>query len=529
MAQPSPPPHEFAWQRSETQLLLRITPDAPLAIHGALSLRCIKGAAACHGFVLRSGQAVTAHATTPALVLRYEAAGDETLEAYESAGDEAPAWLQTAPVVVEVTASSQQRLAITAAPDVAGVVRIAGVAAAPVAAAAAWRPLAEPELWREAARRFTHLSSVLVMGAQHAGKSTLCRYLANSSSQNVFLLDLDPGQPLAAPPGFVSLRLLDAPCLAEASAENTFARRIFLGATTPSDAPDAYVAAAALLKEHWARHLPGTKLLVNACGWVSGLGAEITAGLVSTIAPDACFICGDDAFARRPPLRDVVQSRIVVRCGSVVSKHSGAPPATRRVLRLAAYFSQQLKVEPGPRDANGALADATGRVADAIARGRGAKLSLAATTLVMVGSARDDAPRDGHEAVECLRGALVAVASAAPDVPLTVAATPATPAMALGGAWADALDCRGLALVRDVCRGVVELYAPFPLREGDLLLRGVLAPPVELLYRGPDHVRFDFMSSESVGADHAMRGRGGIGRKAAKRGRDDADDDDPTN
>ena len=131
--------------------------------------------------------------------------------------------------------------------------------------------------------------------------------------------------------------------------------------------------------------------------------------------------------------------------------------------------------------------------------------------------------------MECLRGALVAVASAAPDVPLTVAATPATPAMALGGAWADALDCRGLALVRDVCRGVVELYAPFPLREGDLLLRGVLAPPVELLYRGPDHVRFDFMSSESVGADHAMRGRGGIGRKAAKRGRDDADDDDPTN
>ena len=83
------------------------------------------------------------------------------------------------------------------------------------------------------------------MGAQHAGKSTLCRYLANSSSQNVVLLDLDPGQPLAGPPGFVSLRVLDAPFLAETSAENTFERRIFLGATTPSDAPDAYVAAAA--------------------------------------------------------------------------------------------------------------------------------------------------------------------------------------------------------------------------------------------------------------------------------------------
>ena len=55
-------------------------------------------------------------------------------------------------------------------------------------------------------------------------------------------------------------------------------------------------------------------------------------------------------------------------------------------------------------------------------------------------------------------------------------------------------------------------------------MRGVLAPPVELLYRGPDHVRFDFLSSESVGADHSMRGRSGIMCKAAKRGREDDDE-----
>ena len=74
---------------------------------------------------------------------------------------------------------------------------------------------------------------------------------------------------------------------------------------------------------------------------------------------------------------------------------------------------------------------------------------------------------------------------------------------AQGGAWSDALHCRGLALVRDVNHGVVDVYAPFEVCEGDLLLRGVLAPPVELLYRGPDHVRFDFLSSESDVVAHA--------------------------
>ena len=503
----------FAWA-SDEKLLLRVAPDAPLALRGAVTLRCLRGAAACHGHVLRHNQPVLAHATSPALVLRYERAGDETVIA--------PPWLACAPVVVEVTAAANQQLAVTEAPDVPGVVRFEGVAVALVENAISWRPLAEPQPWREAALRFASINSVMALGAQNAGKSTLCRYLANASTQKVALLDLDCGQPLSGPPGFVSLRLLDGPFLAETAADGNFERRIYLGATTPSDAPDAYVAAAALLKAHWASHLSDTKLIVNACGWVTGLGAEITAGLISTIAPDACCVCGDDAFSRRPPLANVIQSR--VDCGSIICENRGAPAAARRVLRLAAYFSQTLNVENGPRDANGALADATGRVADAISRARGARLALSSTIVVMVGSARDDAPRDGDEAIEVLRGALVAVASPIDDVPLLIRATAATPGVALGGAWSDALHCRGLALVRDVGRGFVDVYAPVEVCEGDLLLRGVLAPPVELLYRGPDHVRFDFLSSESVGADHSMRGRSGIMRKAAKRGREDDDE-----
>ena len=90
----------FAWA-SDEKLLLRVAPDAPLALRGAVTLRCLRGAAACHGHVLRHNQTVLAHATSPALVLRYERAGDEAVE-------DAPAWLQSAPVVVEVTAAANQ-------------------------------------------------------------------------------------------------------------------------------------------------------------------------------------------------------------------------------------------------------------------------------------------------------------------------------------------------------------------------------------------------------------------------------------
>ena len=69
----------FAWA-SDEKLLLRVAPDAPLALRGAVTLRCLRGAAAVHGHVLRHNQTVLAHATSPALVLRYERAGDETVE-----------------------------------------------------------------------------------------------------------------------------------------------------------------------------------------------------------------------------------------------------------------------------------------------------------------------------------------------------------------------------------------------------------------------------------------------------------------
>ena len=41
----------FAWA-SDEKLLLRVAPGAPLALRGAVTLRGLRGAAACHGHVL---------------------------------------------------------------------------------------------------------------------------------------------------------------------------------------------------------------------------------------------------------------------------------------------------------------------------------------------------------------------------------------------------------------------------------------------------------------------------------------------
>ncbi|KAH8070556.1 polynucleotide 5'-hydroxyl-kinase [Aureococcus anophagefferens] len=87
--------------------------------------------------------------------------------------------------------------------------------------------------------------------------------------------------------------------------------------------------------------------------------------------------------------------------------------------------------------------------------------------------------------------------------------------------WLQAAPCAGLALVTSAAAGAVRLWSPAASLDGcDVLLRGRLAPPVDLLYRGPArHGAFAFLSSESLDRDDlatAMKSRSNIGRKAHK-------------
>lgn len=149
-----------------------------------------------------------------------------------------------------------------------------------------------------------HLA-VLVTGSKGVGKSTFAKTLANFCNEckeltnsTVCWLDLDPGQPEFSPPGQLSLVLLDGPIFGPSythcfrNSASAFGHRVLkahnLGANSPKDNPEFYLAAAADLLSHYNRgreHLPWRTLMINCPGWVTGDGLELTKQLILRTTP----------------------------------------------------------------------------------------------------------------------------------------------------------------------------------------------------------------------------------------------------
>ena len=136
---------------------------------------------------------------------------------------------------------------------------------------------------------------VLLCGARNVGKSALARLLVNralaSGAPEVALLDCDVGQPELSPPGLVALHAVTRPLLGPPHTQLRAPRRCrFVGHATPGEAPAEYLACVtALLAEHRAAHgraadgaaPPLPPLVVNTCGWVSGLGLQLLADITA--------------------------------------------------------------------------------------------------------------------------------------------------------------------------------------------------------------------------------------------------------
>ncbi|KAK3671434.1 Polynucleotide 5'-hydroxyl-kinase grc3 [Recurvomyces mirabilis] len=144
------------------------------------------------------------------------------------------------------------------------------------------------------AQSTARLVRIMAIGAKSSGKSTFNRILCNAlstkqSARKVLYLDLDPGQPEFGPPGQVSLVEVSAPMWGPsfthtASAEQThykFLRSHTLAATSFKDDAEHYVACAKELIRHADRR---QTIIVNACGWVSGLGASVTRELADVLS-----------------------------------------------------------------------------------------------------------------------------------------------------------------------------------------------------------------------------------------------------
>ena len=354
--------------------------------------------------------------------------------------------------------------------------------------------------------------SLLLCGARNVGKSSFGRYLLNRALSDapaggaVCYLECDVGQSELSPPGLVSLHVVSAPLLGPPHTHvRAAAVTCCVGDASPATAPQHYVRCVQhVLAAYRARHA-SLPLLVNTCGYVSGLGAQLLADLIDSTQPDALV------FLDRPPppprehgareARDGHDSEVaalVAGCGAprllrlpplyAASAGDGSAPlpsaptaADVRTMQLLAYF--------------GALPTAThllpggpeGYTSDAA--WQQALCSFVARPPYMV-------PRSAvhlcamHSAVaptelmRALNASLVGLGHLPADTAVANGTSNSSGATVLREA--PVCECVGYAVVRSVDeeRGLLYLATPEPperLVHVNVLLRGALELPLAML------------------------------------------------
>lgn len=150
---------------------------------------------------------------------------------------------------------------------------------------------------------------ILVCGARNVGKSSFCRRLLNralEASATARFLECDVGQSEFTPPSLMSLHDVSEPVLGP---PHTHLRQAlscrFFGDVTPGMQPAQYVGCiASLLKEHHRTHdgasCPSPPLIINTCGWISGLGGQLLADIIAAANPSHLVMLDGPAGRTHP-------------------------------------------------------------------------------------------------------------------------------------------------------------------------------------------------------------------------------------
>ncbi|KAJ2807769.1 Polynucleotide 5'-hydroxyl-kinase grc3 [Coemansia helicoidea] len=153
----------------------------------------------------------------------------------------------------------------------------------------------------------------VVAGGQGLGKSTFARLLVNrliGRFGRAFYMETDLGQPELAPPGVLSLTMLDGPLLGPPfthTGQTAPYHAVYMGVTTPKNDPDRYADAvqrlAAAYRDHAAaarmahEDAPVVPLVVNTQGWLKGLGLDLHYSLCEAVRPTNYIQVYDPAAA----------------------------------------------------------------------------------------------------------------------------------------------------------------------------------------------------------------------------------------
>lgn len=189
---------------------------------------------------------------------------------------------------------------------------------------------------------------VMTIGAKSSGKSTFNRFVCNyitsrTRGKRCFYLDLDPGQPEFGPPGQVSLvevneAILGPPFTHPASAGSRAHRLLrshTLAATSFKDDAAHYLACAKDLVTHVDRRFP---LVINSCGWVSGLGASVLIELINILSISDAVILEPLETSFTAALQQASADVTFHRLARQAPRPSSRTPAESRNMQTMAYM-----------------------------------------------------------------------------------------------------------------------------------------------------------------------------------------------
>jgi polynucleotide 5'-hydroxyl-kinase GRC3/NOL9 len=180
----------------------------------------------------------------------------------------------------------------------------------------------------------------LVVGNVDSGKTSFCTYLTNKLIRekcSVAILDEDVGQSDIGPPGtvayaYVANSFID---MFNLKAENAF----FVGATSPSGAPDKAVEGCAFLKAEILTKRTVDFIVVNTDGWVEGEEAlRFKTRLALALEPDVVFFLQrqDELAPLSSALGDLHQEQ--VESPAAIMERSREKRKSLRELSYAKYF-----------------------------------------------------------------------------------------------------------------------------------------------------------------------------------------------
>jgi polynucleotide 5'-hydroxyl-kinase GRC3/NOL9 len=150
------------------------------------------------------------------------------------------------------------------------------------------------EQWKSSASELVNQQTekpvIMICGPRKVGKSTYCRFLANSlleKNPQVIMIDLDLGQTEFMPVGSISAKVLTKPLLGPPFSHVGLADlSYFVGATTPNEDYTIYLKNAnTLLSAALSRFKGIAPVVINTMGWITGLGLHLLQYLVQFARP----------------------------------------------------------------------------------------------------------------------------------------------------------------------------------------------------------------------------------------------------